>query len=84
MLKMTMVRKEKGWSQHELARRANMYNTDICKIEGGWLKPFPAQAKRLGKVLELSIDELIQPIDPPGDMVRKMDEMTKEITGDNR
>jgi len=48
MLKMTMVRKEKGWSQHELARRANMYNTDICKIEGGWLKPFPAQAKRLG------------------------------------
>jgi len=59
MLNMTKKRQEKGITQHELARRANIHPSDVCKIEQGWLRPYPSQAKRLSYVLKVDVTELL-------------------------
>ncbi len=47
-----------GWSQAELARRANIARTSVSAIEGGRLIPSVAAALALARVLECSVEEL--------------------------
>ena len=54
------LRKAKGLSQERLARLANVANNTIVKIEAGKNKnPTLDTLKKIAKVLEVSVDELI-------------------------
>ena len=46
------LRREKGWSQAELARRAGMHPSTVCLIESGKMKAYPVQQAKLLKALE--------------------------------
>ena len=67
MLRLKQQRVERGWSQARLARRARISISDMCRIEGGWLRPYPNQLKRLAKALDWppeSADELLIALSP--------------------
>lgn len=42
-----------GLSQAALARAARVASADICRIEKGIMKPYPAWAKRLARALKI-------------------------------
>ncbi|MCD6441998.1 helix-turn-helix transcriptional regulator, partial [bacterium] len=55
------LREEKGLSQEKLARLADVANNTIVKIEAGKNKnPTLNTLKKIVKVLEVSIDDLIE------------------------
>jgi ribosome-binding protein aMBF1 (putative translation factor) len=62
MTKLKQARLARAWSQMDLAFRAEMAQSDISAIENGWRKPYPAQAKRLGKLLKLDPGELVDSV----------------------
>lgn len=90
MLRVKAERLARGWTQQTLAYKAKMGATDISRIENGIMIPYKGWTARLSHVLRIPQGQLLEwvepepPIDPPEDMIRKMDEMTKEMTGDNR
>jgi ribosome-binding protein aMBF1 (putative translation factor) len=51
MIRLRHERAQRGLSQARLARRARISNSDLCRIEGGWLRPYPNQLRRLAKAL---------------------------------
>jgi len=57
MLQIRQERITRGWSQAQLARRARISVSDMSRIEGGWLKPYPQQLKRLARALGWPLDE---------------------------
>jgi len=62
MLRIRQEREQRGWSQARLARRARISVSDMSRIEGGWLRPYPNQLRRLAKALDWpaqSADELL-------------------------
>jgi len=56
-------RQRRGWSQTALAYRAKLTPGDVSKIERGILRPYPRQAARLGRALQLAPDELLAPVE---------------------
>jgi DNA-binding XRE family transcriptional regulator len=62
MLRIKFERLKRQWSQQELGYRAGMQGADISKIERGWMKPYPSQAKRLAAVLEIPPETLCEPV----------------------
>ncbi len=55
------LRKEKGMSQDELARKADIPYTTLTKIEIGVIKkPSVFAVAKLAEALEISLDELMQ------------------------
>ena len=50
-------RKQRGWSQTELAEKAGLQQTDISRIERGWTPPDEIQ-QRVAKVLNFEPDYL--------------------------
>jgi ribosome-binding protein aMBF1 (putative translation factor) len=72
MIRLKSERLKRGWSQQELAHHARMAVSDVCRIERGWMKPYPGHATRLAAVLGLAPDQLVdrltvppEPIDVP-------------------
>jgi transcriptional regulator with XRE-family HTH domain len=61
VLRIRAERLRRRWSQQELGYRAGIQATDISRIETGRLIPYPSQAERLARVLDLSPDDLLQP-----------------------
>lgn len=62
MIRLRHEREQRKWTQARLARRARISNSDMSRIEGGWLRPYPNQLKRLAKALDWpveSADELL-------------------------
>ena len=54
-------RKEKGWSQRELATASNISNAEISRLESGKRKePSPSILKEIAKALEVPFEELLQ------------------------
>jgi transcriptional regulator with XRE-family HTH domain len=51
VLQLTRERRDRGWSQAELARRAKLDQSMLSKIESGWLRPYPRQLRRLARAL---------------------------------
>jgi transcriptional regulator with XRE-family HTH domain len=51
MLQITALRRQRGWSQAELARRAGMHNSTVCQIESARLRPYPRQLAALATAL---------------------------------
>jgi ribosome-binding protein aMBF1 (putative translation factor) len=62
MIRLEVERLKKRWSQQDLAYHARMAVSDVCRIERGWMKPYPGQASRLGAVLGLAPNELLEPV----------------------
>ena len=45
------MRRQKGWSQAELARRACLNQVTVNQIERGRLRPYPSQLEKLALAL---------------------------------
>jgi transcriptional regulator with XRE-family HTH domain len=54
MLRMTELRKARGWSQAELARRTGMNQATVCHMEGGHFIPYASQLAKIAEALEVS------------------------------
>jgi transcriptional regulator with XRE-family HTH domain len=55
------LRQEKGWSQDELARKANIPFTTLTKIETGVIKkPSVFTVEQIAEALGVSIDQIIR------------------------
>ena len=63
MVRMRARRLELKLSQQALGYHAKVSIADVSKMEGGWLKPYPSQAERIAKVLDLRPDELLVPVE---------------------
>lgn len=59
--KMKAERVRKGWNQQTLGYHAKVAVSDISKYENGRAIPYDGQAKRLAKVLGLTVQELQEP-----------------------
>jgi ribosome-binding protein aMBF1 (putative translation factor) len=58
--KLKAARHARKWSQTKLGWKARMVQSDISAIENGKRNPYPEEAKRLAKALNLTADELTQ------------------------
>ena len=59
--KLKKLREQKGLSQDRLAKRADVVNNTIIKIEQGEnVNPTLETLKKVAKALEISVDELIK------------------------
>ncbi|MBU1151436.1 helix-turn-helix domain-containing protein [Patescibacteria group bacterium] len=59
--KIQKLRKEKGMSQDELARKADIPYTTLTKIEIGVIKkPSVFAVAKIAEALEMSLDELME------------------------
>lgn len=59
MTRLEQERRKRKWSQTTLAAAAGkLSGSDISRIERRWQKPYPAQAERLAKVLDLDPEDL--------------------------
>ena len=63
MVKLKAERLKRGWRQEDLGFYTRMSGADISRIERGWMKPYPGQAERLAKVLELDQEELLNEVE---------------------
>ncbi len=57
MLVLTELRRARGWSRAELARRARMAAADVGKIEAGRLVPYESQLRKLARALRVPQSE---------------------------
>ncbi len=60
MVRMKAVRIQRGWSQQQLAFRANVSVADVSRIETGRMRPYAGHAARLAKVLGLEPEKLLE------------------------
>ena len=63
MIRLTALRKSRGWSKSELARRAHMNAGTVSLVESGRLKPYPAQIAKIARALghpNDAIDQLLE------------------------
>jgi transcriptional regulator with XRE-family HTH domain len=54
-LRLKKLREAQGWSQSELARRAEMHPSSICNIENARQLPYPNQLKKISWALGVEI-----------------------------
>ena len=57
MMLLKTERQRRGWSQAELARRAQMNPTTVSLIESRRLEPYPKQLEKLADALGLPPEE---------------------------
>ena len=53
-----VARREKGWTQTELAEKAGIHWNTVAKIERGTQKPEFSTIKNLAKALGLSLEDI--------------------------
>jgi putative transcriptional regulator len=52
------LRKEKGLKQSDLAKKVGVFQSELSEIETGVRKPNVYLAKRIARVLKVSLDEI--------------------------
>jgi transcriptional regulator with XRE-family HTH domain len=64
--RLTMERLKRGFTQQQLAGELRTHFTNVAKLENGTLVPLPtsALAKRLERLFQLPIAELLRDVDP--------------------
>ena len=62
--RMRAERRRRQWTQTELAYKAKLSTTDVSKFETGRARPYPKQAARLARALNLQVDQLLDPTPP--------------------
>lgn len=55
MKKLTELRQARGWSKAELARRAELVEGYVGKIESGRLVPYETQLRRIARALGVPV-----------------------------
>ena len=55
VVRLTLERKARGWSQQELARRSLVNPTSISLIENRRFKPGPTQLEKLSRALGVKV-----------------------------
>ena len=60
------LRRSKGLSQSELARRLGIPRTELCKIESGRIRPSLEEVRLIAQALETAEDEVIQAVEQLG------------------
>jgi transcriptional regulator with XRE-family HTH domain len=55
MKRITQARLERGWSQSELARRANLNQATVNQVERGRLLPYGGQLEKLARALDIPV-----------------------------
>ncbi len=58
MTKLEEMRRERGWSKAELARRAEIGEADVGKIESGRLQPYDNQLQRLATAFRVPVSRM--------------------------
>ena len=59
--RMKILRRERGWSQSELATRVGVSRNSIISIENGRYDPSLPLAFELAAAFELNIEDIFQP-----------------------
>ena len=62
---MQALRRQRGWSQEELAHRAGLHRTYISGVERGVRNPTLTVLEKIALALEVSIGALTDPLDRP-------------------
>ena len=60
MLRLTIERRKRGWSQAKLGRRSEIDASSISRLEAGKLYAYAGWRRRLGRVLEVPGDRLFE------------------------
>ena len=69
--RLARLRKERGWTQVELAERLGIIQSLISDYERDRLRLNPAMVVRFAAALEITTDELLQPQTEPNPLRRK-------------
>ena len=69
--RLARLRKERGWTQVELAERLGIIQSLISDYERDRLRLNPAMVVRFATALEITTDELLQPKDAQAPLRRK-------------
>jgi len=64
MVLLKAERLRQGLTQMELAHRAGLTQGDLCRIERGWSRPYPGQARRLAAALGCAPNDLLMEVAP--------------------
>lgn len=81
--RLRLIRQQRGWSQRELAKRAEVTNSTISLIEQGRVSPSIASLKKVLDGLPMSLAEFFSVESNDGDKVFfSADEMTEVGSGD--
>lgn len=62
---MTVLRKQRGWTKRELARRAGLNENVVGQIENGRSLPYQGQLEKLAKALRVKVanaPSLLEPV----------------------
>ena len=59
-LNLQKIRRDKGWSQEELAHRARVHQTYLSGVEGGKRNPSIDVLGRIAAALDVDIEELFR------------------------
>ena len=62
---MQALRRERGWSQEELADRTGLHRTYVSGVERGVRNPTLLVLDRIAAAFEVSIGRLTDPLDTP-------------------
>jgi transcriptional regulator with XRE-family HTH domain len=65
MLKVKAERLRRHWTQTTLGYHAKLSASEVSRIESGRTRPYPRQAARLARALDLDPAELLTPADAP-------------------
>lgn len=63
MLRLKLMRLQKGWNQTTLAFHARVTPAELSRIETGRLRPHPRQLERIGRVLDLASAALLDEVE---------------------
>lgn len=58
MIRLKYERLNRGWTQQDVAYKANLHVADISRIETGRMKPYPKHYHNLVRLFDISGDEL--------------------------
>jgi len=65
MKRLSVVRRSRGWSKNELARKASLHPALVGQIESGRFLPYSVQLIRLARALDWPVgeaDELLEEV----------------------
>jgi len=62
MFQITLIRQKRGWSQAELARKAEIGEANLSRLEQGKIFPYPGWKRKLGDALGVDPEILFQEV----------------------
>jgi transcriptional regulator with XRE-family HTH domain len=72
------LRKEKGWSQTQLAKKVGCHLSNITRIETGKYVPALETVTQIAKILDVPIDYLVNSTDGSSEEIRIEDQALSE------